>query len=121
MKQFVPLMLLFAGMFAAGCASNQSPKSPAFSQPVGGGSAPVAIITPDDSVAGKVVLYNSDGRFAVLNFPDGRIPAAGQTLFLYHLGLKAAVVKITGPQIQENIVADLIAGVARVGDEVRNQ
>ena len=117
MKQFVLHVFLIAGMFAAGCAAQKSAVVPAPAASV----PPPVIVTPDDSVAGKVVLYNSDGRFAVLNFPNGQMPAAGQTLFVYHLGLKAAAVKITGPQIEENIVADLIAGIARVGDEVRNQ
>jgi hypothetical protein len=44
-----------------------------------------------------------------------------QTLFLYRDGLKVGEVKITGPQKDENIVADLLHGEARAGDEVRDR
>jgi hypothetical protein len=35
--------------------------------------------------------------------------------------LKVAEVKVTGPQRDNNIVADLVSGDAQVGDEVRDQ
>jgi hypothetical protein len=35
--------------------------------------------------------------------------------------LKAGEVKISGPQRDNNIVADLVNGDAQVGDEVRDQ
>ncbi|HEX7617586.1 MAG TPA: hypothetical protein VF480_02585 [Verrucomicrobiae bacterium] len=79
------------------------------------------IITPDGSLAAKVVRYNSTGRFVVLSFPVGQMPGMGQSLFLYHNGLKAGEVKITGPQRDSNVVADLVTGNAQVGDEVRDQ
>ena len=79
------------------------------------------IVTPDASLAAKVVRYNSTGRFVVLSFPVGQMPGMGQSLFLYHNGLKAGEVKITGPQRDSNVVADLVTGNAQVGDEVRDQ
>ena len=111
MKTFVPLGLLLAVMFAAGCASQENAFSP----------APSAVVTPDNSLAGKVVSYNSVGRFVVLNFPTGQMPKMDQSLFLYRAGLKVGEVKITGPQSGSNIVADLTGGNAQVGDEVRDQ
>jgi hypothetical protein len=119
MKSFVPLMFLIAGIFAAGCAHQQSlfasvpvRTAPTFSQ---------TIVTPDNSLAGKVVSYNSVGRFVVLGFPVGPMPKMDQTLFLYRAGLKVAEIKITGPQRDNNTVADLVSGEAQVGDEVRDQ
>jgi len=44
-----------------------------------------------------------------------------QRLFVYHNGLKAGEVKVTGPQTDDHIVADLITGEAQTGDEVRDQ
>lgn len=82
---------------------------------------PKAIVTPDLSLSAKVVSVNQIGRFVVLNFPAGQLPRMQQTLFLYRSGLKAAEVKITGPQQEENIVADVISGEAKVGDTVRDQ
>jgi hypothetical protein len=44
-----------------------------------------------------------------------------QQLFLYRAGLKVAELKVTGPQNDDNIVADLVNGDAQTGDEVRDQ
>lgn len=79
------------------------------------------IVTPDNSLMARVASYNSAGRFVVLSFPPGRMPAMDQTLFLYRNGLKVGEVKITGPQHDNDIVADLVTGTAQVGDEVRDQ
>jgi hypothetical protein len=119
MKPLVTLMGLVAGIFAAGCAHQQS-----MFAPVADHSTPnlsQTIVTPDNSLAGKVVSYNSVGRFVVLGFPVGQMPKMDQTLFLYRAGLKVAEVKITGPQRDNNIVADLVSGEAQVGDEARDQ
>lgn len=79
------------------------------------------IVTPDNSLTAKVVSYNSVGRFVVLSFPVGQMPEIGQSFFLYRGGLKVGEVKITGPQRDNDTVADLVTGDAQVGDEVRNQ
>ena len=79
------------------------------------------IVTPDASLAATVLIYNPVGRFVVLNFPADNLPKQDQVLFLYHGGLKAGEVKITGPQHDNNVVADLISGAAQAGDEVRDQ
>jgi hypothetical protein len=115
MKISAPLFLLIAGILVSGCASHK-PKPPAPDP-----KDSTMIITPDASLAGKVVSYNSTGRFVVLSFPVGRVPAMGQSLFLYRGGLKTGEVKITGPQRDSNIVADLVTGDAQAGDEVRDQ
>jgi hypothetical protein len=78
-------------------------------------------VTPDNSLAGKVLAYNYPGRFVVLEFPAGPMPKTDQSLFLYRAGLKVAEVKITGPQRDNNTVADLVSGDAQIGDEVRDQ
>jgi len=109
-------LLLMAGILISGCASHK----PKTSTSVPKGST--LIVTPDASLAAKVVSYNAAGRFMVLHFPAGRLPGMGQRLFLYHDGLKAGEVKISGPQDDNNnIVSDLVAGDAQVGDEVRDQ
>lgn len=116
MKNLVPLGLLVAGM-CAGCATKNKPLSPASAANV----PPAVIVTPDNSISGKVVYYESAGRFVVVNFPAGQMPAMGQILFLYRAGLKTAEVKITGPQGYGNIVADLLTGDVKVGDDVRDK
>ncbi len=116
MKMFMPLTLILAGMVAAGCAYHQPKKTPA---PVARTSQ--TVVTPDNSLTARVASYNVTGRFVVLSFPVGQMPRLDQTLFLYRNGLKVAEVKVTGPQRDNNIVADLVTGDAQVGDEVRDQ
>jgi hypothetical protein len=63
---------------------------------------------------------NAAGKFVVLSFPLGQMPAFDQALHLYRKGVKVAEVKVTGPKLDENIVADLAQGSAEVGDDVRD-
>ena len=79
------------------------------------------IVTPESGLTGKVMVYNARGRFVVLSFPFGRLPALDTPLFVYRNGLKSGEVKITGPQRDNNIVADLVTGEAQPGDEVRDK
>lgn len=105
------LMLLALGL--SGCSSSQ-PKT----KPVAKSSAPAAIVTPDFSLAAKVISVNPVGRFVVLSFPSGVLPKIDQTMFLYRGGLKVAELRVTGPQQESNIVADITSGEAQVGDTV---
>ena len=79
--------------------------------------APVA--TPESRLVGRVALVNPTGRFVVLNFPLGRMALVDQRLNLYRGGVKIGEVRVTGPQREANIVADLVAGDAEIGDEAR--
>ncbi len=82
---------------------------------------PPAIVTPDASLTGKVARYNETGRFVVLEFPIAHLPGLGQRLFVYRDGLKIGEVRVTGPQRDDHTVADLTAGEAQPGDEVRDK
>ena len=86
-----------------------------------GATKPAPIVTPDFSLAAKVVSVNTIGRFVVLSFPASLMPKVEQTLFLYRAGLKTAEVRVTGPQQDNNIVADLVSGDAQVGDTVSDK
>ena len=107
-------MLLASGLFFCGCAS------PGFKPPQPKKERSI-VVTPDTSLSAKVVSFNAVGRFVVLSFPIGELPANGQHLFLYRNGLKTGEVNITGPQRDNDTVADLVTGNAQVGDEVRDQ
>ena len=78
-------------------------------------------VTPDNPLVGKVATVNSAGRFVVLSFPVGHLPALEQRLIVNRRGLKVGEVKVTGPQQDENIVADIVAGDAETGDEVKDR
>lgn len=80
-----------------------------------------AIVTPDTSLLAKIVAANEVGRFVIVGFPNNQVPKLQQSLFLYRAGLKVAEVKVTGPQSENNIVADIISGDAKVGDTVRSE
>lgn len=77
------------------------------------------IVTPETALIGKVASVNANAKFAVLNFPIGHLPSLEQRLNVYRNGLKVGEVKITGPQRDDNTVADIVAGESKVGDEVR--
>lgn len=78
------------------------------------------IVTPDTSASpAKVSLVNLGAKFVVLTFPIGHLPVENEHLSIYRRGLKVGEVKVTGPQKDDNVVADLIAGEAQIGDEVR--
>ena len=78
-------------------------------------------ITQQPLLVGKVVSVNVTGRFAIVNFPLGRMPASGQRFSAYRQGLKMGEVRITGPQRDDNIVADITVGDVTVGDEIREK
>jgi hypothetical protein len=78
------------------------------------------VVSPDPTLVGKIVTFNSAGRFVVLNFPVGRLPAAGQVLGVYRQGTKIGETRVSGPQLDDNIVGDLTDGQAQAGDEVRS-
>jgi hypothetical protein len=122
MRSRLWVCFLAAGFMVSGCVyhlhrAHPSPPAPAQTS----AKAPEPIVTPDTSLTAKVLRYNSIGRFVVLGFPVGQMPQIGQTLFLYRAGLKVGEVKVTGPQRDNDIVADLTDGEAQAGDEVRQE
>jgi hypothetical protein len=115
--------VLLAGLLASGCgffhhaATPQSAPAPT----VPPSTNMATIVTPDTSLAAKVVRYNATGRFVILSFPVGQMPKTGQTFFVYRGGLKVGQVKITDQQLDNDTVADLVDGEAQEGDDVREQ
>ncbi len=118
-------IILLGALVLSGCAGRKSapPKRTPAKAPPPQASATnqTLIVTPENTTAGKVALVNNTGRFVVLNFPLGKMAAVEQRLNLYRRGLKVGEVKVTGPQREDNIIADLVAGEAEVGDEAREQ
>ncbi len=130
--RFQVATLAVALLLCAGCASKkQTGPQPQFGpiQPTTVSAAVVTnsanagrpIITPDTGLSGKVVSYNETGRFVVISFPLGRLPAVDQRLFVYRQGLKSGEVKADRNQQGEYAVADLVSGEAQPGDEVRDK
>ena len=129
MRTLFPAVLLCA-LALAGCAGKKAgAPSPAASPRVGTPAPPARafgtnqtlIVTPENALVGKVAMVNNAARFVVLNFPLGKMAGVEQRLNLYRRGLKVGEVRVTGPQREDNTVADLVAGEAEVGDEARSQ
>jgi hypothetical protein len=116
----------------AGCAANRAAFAPLPSSASGaatggptsadfpGASRPLTV-TPENVLTGKVARVNSEGGFVVLTFLPGHMPALAERLALYRKGLRVGEVKITGPQNDDDVVADVLIGDAEVQDEVRNR
>jgi hypothetical protein len=79
------------------------------------------ILTPETVLMGKVARVNQDGRFVVMTFPIGHLPQLNQRLNVYRQGLKVGEIRVTGPQLDDNVVGDISAGEAQAADEVRGQ
>jgi hypothetical protein len=131
--EFMRILILAASLGAlliSGCAHRRSAttqSAPTFSPvapnalPAGSPARQRMIVTPENGFMGKVAKVNAEGRFVVLNFPIGKTPALEHRMQLYRNGLRVAEVKITGPQLDDDIAADLLAGDAEVGDEAREK
>jgi len=79
------------------------------------------IVTPETGLVGKVETVNQNLRYVVLSFPIGHLPAMEQRMNVYRHGLKVGEVKVSGPQIEDNVVADIVEGDSGPGDEVRDK
>ena len=81
------------------------------------------IVTPDTNAppTGNVARVYDSAKFAVLNFPLGNLPLKGQRMYVYRQGLKVGEVRVSGPTDDDNTVADIVAGEAQKGDEIRVQ
>ena len=113
-------------------SETQSPAAPTAAAKASGSSRPKAsgarnspistlIVTPMPVLTGRVTSYNAPGRFVVLNFPVGHLPQLEQRLDVYRQGIKVGEVKVTGPQRDDHIVADVTQGEVEAGDEVRGR
>ena len=115
--------MLFVALGLSGCASKKLAE-PVFLPPPRAGTSgtnETRIVTPENALVGKVAVVNLAARFVVLNFPLGRMAAVDQRFDVYRQGLKVGELKVTGPQREDNIVADLVAGEAQAGDEARSR
>src|SRR5436190_4147529 len=115
-------LLVFLSCLICGCFGKKSTYSatPPINM-VSGSAGHKVVITPDDSLVGKVAMVNQGFRFVVLNFPIGHLPGPDQYLNLYRAGVKVGEVKVTNQQYDDNVVADLLTGDAEVGDSARKQ
>jgi hypothetical protein len=129
----IPVLIL-GGLLLAGCKhaepSDKARPAGAAKSPVEQKGMPAAVdvkkpvastprATPVNESAGKVASVNTNLRFVVIDFGLNALPQAEQRLNVYREGQKVGEVKVSS-QARNNIVAaDITAGEARVGDEIR--
>lgn len=77
----------------------------------------VAVVEP----SGKVASVNAGLRFVVIDFGLNAAPAPDQLLSVYRQGQKVGEVKVSGQGRNNIIAADITAGDAAIGDEIRPQ
>lgn len=78
-------------------------------------------MTPDFKATGRIVVFNDQAKFAIVNFPFGTLPKAESRLAVYRKGLRVGELRATAQQKDTNVVADLMSGSAQNGDEVREE
>jgi hypothetical protein len=123
MKKISLLAMLLAVLAASGCSwlKYRGPGSEGYMKSSPSGQ-PSSVVTPDLSLAAKVVRVNPTARFVILNFPQGQMPKPQQTMYIYRSGVKVAQVTISESkqeQMDNNIVADIVTGDPQAGDTVR--
>jgi hypothetical protein len=124
----IVLLVVLSGVLAAGCggkqasAVSQGSEWPEVGTP-SNTSAPKTkpVVTPDQTLTGRILSVNAIGRFVVVNFPIGHLPVKDQQLYIYRQGLKVGELKVTEWQYDDNVVADITVGEAKESDEVRDR
>ncbi len=77
------------------------------------------LVTPVEGLTARVISVNEELRFVVLDFSLGSAPAAEQRLGVYRESVKVGEVRVTRWSSGRNVVANIVSGEARMGDEVR--
>ncbi|MBI3880993.1 MAG: hypothetical protein HY301_13155 [Verrucomicrobia bacterium] len=118
------LLAITAGLLLTGCETQYGwggksagtpakAAKPAAQQPPGS--------TPVQSANGKIASVRADLKFVVVDFSPGGLPPVGKRMAVYRDGQKVGEVTISGPVIDSNIAADIVAGKIQAGDVVRDE
>jgi hypothetical protein len=116
MKTALLLPLVALAMTACRHQPTATPDAPAATRP---STAPPKV-TPVQSRNGKVASVKPELRFVVVDFALSGVPADGTAMAVYRAGQKVGEIRITGPSVGTNTAADITAGEAKAGDDVRD-
>jgi hypothetical protein len=114
----IAIGLLGASLLLAGCIHHNQTPAPKPAPPVAT-QPPKPVIKPDLRQAGRVAMVNVAARFVVISFPPGPMPQADRRLSVYRDGVKVGELKVTGPQRDNDTVAEIVSGEIQLNDEVR--
>jgi hypothetical protein len=118
MIRFLPILILLL----AGCATAKKAVAPKEPQ-----RNVVATVKPELPPKARLLPLNArvvggkeEFRFVIIDFTNSRRPALDEKLGVFRVGQKVGEIKVSGPFWQDTTVAaDLLAGEAKYGDEVR--
>ena len=131
-------LALLGGMFLLGCQRTKLghatpeaiPKTKTQPTPARAGGMPPAPATapanppprvmPALDVVGRVRSLHPTLGFVVIECMVSPLPPAGARMSVYRQGLKVGEVKINAERSSINVAADVVAGTAKPGDEVRS-
>jgi hypothetical protein len=123
------LMLVLSGALLVGCkhpkpsdaaaAPSQTPATKRTDKKSGETKGTAAQASPIMEAAGKVASVNPELRFVVIDFALNPVPKVDQRMSVYRQGQKVGEVKISSQARNSIIAADITAGEAKIGDEVR--
>src|SRR5206468_8762101 len=77
------------------------------------------VCSSDLDAVGKVISVNQKARYAVLSYSIGALPAIDSRVYAYRNGLKVGELRVSGPQRENNTIADLLSGECQVRSEER--
>jgi hypothetical protein len=126
MRSLLHLFICLGLVVGGGCGGKKSSQTPALTGSADASTQAFSVdskftVLPEEGMKGRVVWLNANLRFVVLTFPLGQVPAMDQRLSVYRNGIRVGELKITGPQRDENTVADIVSGEAQKDDEVREK
>ena len=119
-------------LMGAGCRSTERPEGAARPDPEttkGGWTSDAARETPPATNAasaavvlpasGRVHSVNAGRRFVVIDYTLGGMPELQSVLGVYRSGQKVGEVRLSGPERNGFVAADVVDGYLQVDDEVR--
>jgi hypothetical protein len=107
----------FCVLLLAGCGTTARTKAPPTLPTLSAHSDE----SPDFRVRGRVESVNRVAQFVVLSFPITSVVPPGVQVSVFREGLKVGILKVTGPQQDQNTIADIVTGDVQVNDEVREE
>lgn len=127
MTRFASILLI---ALAAGCASSSNTQKVSQTPP---GTKKIAAKTQDAQPAptpspqarllpmtARVVGGREELRFVIIDFTNSRRPRLDERLGVYRVGQKVGEIKISGPfHLDSTVAADIVAGEAKYGDEIK--
>jgi hypothetical protein len=111
-----PLWILLGGLLLLTGCQNLPPPEVIEPTPV---VRPVRLQEPMDGGVGRVISVNARLRFVLLDYSLNTLPKIGDVVELWREDQVVGELKVTGPIRNTTVLADMVSGEPRVGDQAR--